>query len=178
MRFSVLLNEEEKEIEVSRQGESLLVMYDGQTFKARLIHTDEAHFVIEVEESGPGSFVRRKRIRAAGFRDGDNRQLWANGQLVNYKRLREGAVVAPDSRAASLSASIPAVVSEILVSIGDEVTMGDKLILLESMKMILPIQSPCDGIVLAINCLPGEAVQPGLQLVEIDEKSEEVSDEK
>ena len=177
MRFTVLLNEDEKEIEVSRRGESLLVTYDGQSFKARLIHTDEAHFVIEVEEPGPGTFVRLKRIRAAGFRDGDNRQLWANGQLVNYKRLREGSAEVPNIRSASLSASIPAVVSEILVSVGDKVTLCDKLILLESMKMILPIQSPCDGFVTAINCLPGEAVQPGLQLVEIDEQSEEMLDE-
>jgi urea carboxylase len=46
---------------------------------------------------------------------------------------------------------------------------GQKLILLESMKMILPIVAPCDGRIVAIHCQPGRAVQTGVQLVEIDE---------
>ncbi|MGD8584253.1 MAG: biotin/lipoyl-binding protein [Chloroflexota bacterium] len=168
MRFRVLLNEEEKEIEIVRQAEQLTISYDGQTFNARIIHTDGAHFVLEVEEPGPGEFVNRKQIRAAGYADGDQRQLWSNGRLVHYKRLREGASGTFDAQAASLSASIPAVVSEILVQVGDRVSNGDKLILLESMKMILPIVAPCDGQIAAIHCQPGEAVQTGIQLVEID----------
>lgn len=170
MRFNVLLNEELKEVEVIRQGDILHIGFDGQSFKARLIHTDDAHFVLEVEEFGPDAFISRKRIRAAGFKEGDNRQLWANGRLVNYRIVRQGAAAPLDQQTASLSASIPAVVSEILVKIGQEVKIGDKLILLESMKMILPIQAPRAGFVTAINCIPGQAVQPGVQLVEIEEQ--------
>jgi biotin carboxyl carrier protein len=169
MRFKVLLNEEEKEIEVVRQADRLTIRYDGQTFNARIIHTEGAHFVLEVEEPGPGDFVSRKRIRAAGYANGDRRQLWSNGRLVNYQRLREGTPATVDSQAASLSASIPAVVSELLVNVGDQVRNGDKLILLESMKMILPIVAPCDGRITAIHCQPGEAVQTGVQLVEIEQ---------
>ena len=169
MRFKVRLNDEEKEIQVVRQGDRLTISYDGQTFNARIIHTEGAHFVLEVEEQGPGEFISRRRIRAAGHRDGDNRQLWSNGRLVHYQRLREGAAGPPDALAASLSASIPAVVSEILVEVGDRVTSGDKLILLESMKMILPIEAPCDGLITAINCEAGQAVGSGVQLVDIEE---------
>jgi biotin carboxyl carrier protein len=169
MRFKVILNDEEKEIEVNRQGDRLTITYDEQTFNARIIHTEGAHFVLEVEEPGPGEFVSRKRIRAAGYADGDRRQLWSNGRLVYYQRVREGAPAPVDTQVASLSASIPAVVSEILVQVGDRVTGGDKLILLESMKMILPIVAPFDGLITAINCEPGEAVQTGIQLVEMDE---------
>lgn len=168
MRFKVLLNDEEKEIEVVRQAEKLTITYDRQTFNARIIHTEGAHFVLEVEEPGPGEFVSRKRIRAAGYANGDQRQLWSNGRLVNYRRVREGTPGTVDAQAASLSASIPAVVSEILAKVGDRVTSGDKLILLESMKMILPIVAPFDGVIAAINCEPGQAVQTGVQLVEIE----------
>jgi biotin carboxyl carrier protein len=170
MRFNVLLNEELKEIEVIRQGNNLRISYDGQTFEARLIHTDDAHFVLEVEELGPDSFISRKRIRAAGYKDGDNRQLWANGRLVNYQVVPQGTTTPLVDQTGSLSASIPALVSEILVKSGQTVKIGDKLILLESMKMILPIQAPYAGTVTAINCDPGQAVQPGVQLVEIEEQ--------
>jgi 3-methylcrotonyl-CoA carboxylase alpha subunit len=69
----------------------------------------------------------------------------------------------------SLSASIPAVVAEVLVSVGETVAAGDKLILLESMKMVIPIQAPYDGAVTKINCTAGESVQAGVPLIEIEE---------
>lgn len=168
MRFKVLLNKEEREFEVIRQGDRLRITYDGHTHNARLIYTEGAHYVLEVEEPGVDGFIYRKRIRAAGHRSGDNRQLWSNGQLVSYQLMREGQGATTESQTPSLSASIPAVVSEILVQPGEKVKPGDKLILLESMKMILAIKAPVTGIVKAINCSPGEAVQPGLPLIEIE----------
>lgn len=169
MKFKIRLGSEEKEIEVNKQGDRLLITYDGRTTEARIIHTDGPHFVLEVEEpANENGKSRRKQIRAAGVRDGDKRQLWANGHLVNYERLREGAQAQAGDAGASLSAAIPAVVSEILVKVGAEVKTGQKLILLESMKMVLPIQAPYDGLVTAINCRPGEAVQPGNQLITIE----------
>ncbi len=171
MRFKILLNEEEKEIEVIRQGDRLSISYDGQNFEARIIYTDGPHFVLEVEERGPGDFIYRKRIRAAGYLDGDNRQLWANGRLVSYRRISDEVPAISDPHSASLSPTIPAVVSEVLVKVDQVVKIGQKLVLLESMKMIIPIHSPCDGVVTVVNCSPGEAVLPGQQLVDIEEQS-------
>lgn len=168
MRFKVLLNNEEREFEVIRQGDRLRITYDGKTHNARLIYTEGAHYVLEVEEPGVDGFIYRKRIRAAGHRTGDKRQLWSNGQLVSYQLIPEGHAATTEHQAPSLSTSIPAVVSEILVQTGDEVKSGDKLILLESMKMILAIKAPVAGIVKAINCSAGEAVHPGLQLIELE----------
>jgi len=168
MRFKVHFNGVESEIEVVQQGDRLIVTRDGQTFDARLIHTDGAHFVLEVEEESPDGFVNRKRIRAAGYREGDKRQLWANGRMINYRRIQEGTEPESDLGSASLSASIPAVVADVLVNAGDKVKKGDKLILLESMKMIMAIQAPYDGTVQDIHCTQGEAVQPGIRLIEIE----------
>ncbi len=168
MRFRVHFNEEDSEIDVVQQGDRLIVTRDGQTFIARLIHTDGAHFVLEIEEESPDGFVKRKRIRAAGYREGDKRQLWANGRMIEYRRLQEGTAVQSDVGPASLSATIPAVVSDVLVKIGDAVKKGDKLILLESMKMILAIAAPYDGTIQAIFCAQGEAVQPGIRLIEVE----------
>jgi biotin carboxyl carrier protein len=172
MKFKAKIGDEEKEIEVIRQGERLRISYDGRTTDARIIHTDGPHFVLEIEEPiGEDGQFRRKQIRAAGVSDGDKRQLWANGRLVNYERIREGAAAQGAGDAASLSASIPAVVSEILVEIGAAVKAGEKLILLESMKMVIPIQAPYDGTVTTINCQVGEAVQPGNQLIELESET-------
>jgi 3-methylcrotonyl-CoA carboxylase alpha subunit len=172
MKFKARIDQEEKEFEVVRQGNKLRISYDGRTTDARIVHTDGPHFVLEIEEpTGEDGQVRRKQIRAAGVRDGDKRQLWANGRLVNYERVREGAAEQGPGAGASLSASIPAVVSEILVAVGTAVKTGEKLILLESMKMVIPIQAPHDGVVTAIHCQVGEAVQPGFQLIGLESET-------
>lgn len=164
MKFKVRLGDEEKEIEVIKQGNRLRISYDGQTTETRIVHTEGPHFVLEVQDPSG----HRKQIRAAGIKDGDKRQLWANGRLVNYERIREGAADQELAAESSLTTSIPAVVSELLVEVGEAVKTGQKLLLLESMKMVLPIQAPYDGTVSAIHCQAGEAVQPGIQLIELE----------
>jgi biotin carboxyl carrier protein len=122
--------------------------------------------VLEYDEPH-GDYVRRRRLRAAGFATGDIRQLWVNGSQVHYKRVRRREAASPATDSGSLSAAIPAIVSEILVQPGDLVAAGEKLLLLESMKMILPIKAPFAGTVIAIHCAAAQAVQPGIPLVEL-----------
>ena len=43
------------------------------------------------------------------------------------------------------------------------------MIVLEAMKMELPIRSPRDGVVKAIRCEAGELVQPGTTLLELED---------
>jgi acetyl/propionyl-CoA carboxylase alpha subunit len=65
----------------------------------------------------------------------------------------------------SMSAPMPGVVLKILVNVGDAVTKGAPLIILEAMKMEHQITAPRDGTVASINCKEGEMVQSGLDLV-------------
>jgi 3-methylcrotonyl-CoA carboxylase alpha subunit len=62
---------------------------------------------------------------------------------------------------------MPASVVSIKVRAGDAVTAGDVLILLEAMKMELPVKAPRDGIVGQLLCREGELVQPGVPLIEL-----------
>jgi 3-methylcrotonyl-CoA carboxylase alpha subunit len=55
----------------------------------------------------------------------------------------------------------------IAVQPGAAVQAGDTLIVLEAMKMELPIRAPRAGIVRAIHCHEGDLVQPGVLLVEL-----------
>ena len=164
-KFKVKVNGEEVEVEVVRQGENFRVSRNGTATAVRLLHHDGTNLIIEqVKEDG-----MRQRIRAAGQLDGDRRYVWVNGRSFSYQRLRDRQKTVVDSDTSRLSASIPAVVAEILVNVGDTVADGDKLILLESMKMVIPIQAKFPGIVTGINCQAGDAVQPGDPLIHIDE---------
>ena len=49
---------------------------------------------------------------------------------------------------------------------------------LEAMKMELPVRSPRDGVVKVIGCAVGELVQPGTTLLQLEEPTEDVKDER
>ena len=67
----------------------------------------------------------------------------------------------------SLTAPMPATVVDVKVKAGDAVKRGDIVIVLEAMKMELPVRALGDGTVSAVHCRPGELVQPDTVLLEI-----------
>ncbi|HEY8536382.1 MAG TPA: biotin/lipoyl-containing protein [Vicinamibacterales bacterium] len=69
--------------------------------------------------------------------------------------------------ASAIAAPMPASVRAVLVAPGDPVTEGQTLIVLEAMKMELPLRAPADGTVAAVHCAVGDLVQPGTELVEL-----------
>ncbi len=68
----------------------------------------------------------------------------------------------------SLSAPMPATVRQVLVGAGDRVAPGQSLIILEAMKMELPVRAGAKGTIRAIHCREGELVQPGVTLIDLD----------
>lgn len=165
-KFKLAINQEEREFKATRQGDVITVQMEAETATLHLISQDDNTILLEKELPNG----RRQRIRLAGAKDGDKRQLWVNGRHLTAERVRQrGSGSSADT---SLAASIPAVVSEILVNVGDAVADGDKLILLESMKMVIPIQAPYAGTVTAVNCAAGESVQAGVQLIELEKSGD------
>jgi biotin carboxyl carrier protein len=69
---------------------------------------------------------------------------------------------------AGVMAPMPATVVAINTAVGQPVKEGDTMIVLEAMKMELPIKSPRSGIVKAVHCAKGDLVQPGVNLLEIE----------
>ena len=64
-------------------------------------------------------------------------------------------------------APVTGVVLVIAVAIGDAVGIGDELVVVESMKMEIPIESPTAGRVAGIDVVVGWAVSEGDVLVTI-----------
>ena len=75
--------------------------------------------------------------------------------------LTNGVMMAEDVRA-----EIVASVLEVVVHEGDQIGEGDTLVLLESMKMEIPVLSPKAGTIKEIRVAEGEAIGEG-QLVAI-----------
>jgi acetyl/propionyl-CoA carboxylase alpha subunit len=72
-----------------------------------------------------------------------------------------------DGGAEMLTAPMPANVITINVKPGDTVKKGDILMLLEAMKMELPVRAPHEGTVRTIRCREGELVEAEAVLLEL-----------
>ena len=68
-------------------------------------------------------------------------------------------------RVANVEAHITGTVWKIEVAVGDSVEEGDTIVVLESMKMEMPVEAEDEGTVAEIRCAEGQAVSEGDTLV-------------
>jgi biotin carboxyl carrier protein len=105
---------------------------------------------------------------------GASPDLWAfwNGHVFHSPGdLQEDArqpARAAGAAARTLAAPMPATVIKVLVAPGSRVAEGETVLLLEAMKMELPIRAPGEATVKAVHCRAGDLVQAGQELVELE----------
>jgi acetyl-CoA carboxylase biotin carboxyl carrier protein len=69
---------------------------------------------------------------------------------------------------ANVEAHITGTVWKIEVQVGDTVEEGDTVVVLESMKMEMPVEAEDEGTVAEIRCEEGQAVSEGDTLVVLE----------
>jgi len=67
-----------------------------------------------------------------------------------------------------VGAHITGTVFKIEVSVGTQVNPGDTLVILESMKMEMPVEAPTRGTITEIKVREGQSVQEGEALIVLD----------
>ena len=127
----------------------------------------------EVERIGDGWYLVREgehawRVAIADAPDGT--WVFVNGLVARIERADSQAQRrrSKGRGEAGVMAPMPATVVAINTAAGQPVKDGDTLIVLEAMKMELPIKSPRSGRVKAVHCAKGDLVQPGVSLLEIE----------
>ena len=134
-----------------------------------LLRRAEREFVVEVTRTGVvvDGVAADIPQAAIAVRDGDTRWVFLDGEVYEFDvqspGRRRGAV-----QHGTLTAPMPATVRKIIVGPGAAVRRGDTLLVLEAMKMELPVRAPGDGTVKRVSCREGELVQPGVPLVEME----------
>ena len=128
--------------------------------EVREVRGDGVRLQVEGAEGGPAWVVRA----------GDSRWVYYDGCVYELEVQRDGGRKRTQSHG-SLAAPMPATVRQIRVAAGDQVARGDTLIVLEAMKMELPVRASIDGTVAAIHCREGELVQPGRPLIDLAAKA-------
>lgn len=131
---------------------------------------DEVTFVTRITAPGEVRLGEDGARVAWVAASGDLRWVFLDGKAyeieVELEGRRRRRPAAPGQ--GSLSAPMPATVVRVEVSPGTPVHRGDTLVILEAMKMELPIRASSDGTVKSVSCKPGDLVQPGVALIEIE----------
>jgi pyruvate carboxylase len=66
-----------------------------------------------------------------------------------------------------VAAPIPGLIAQLQVSVGTKVAKGDKLLMMEAMKMQNTVYAPCDGVVAELNVVLGDTVEAKDLLIKI-----------
>ena len=126
-----------------------------------------------VESIGDGWYLvsdgtRRWRVAVASTSEFD--WVFVNGQVTRFDAVPKdaGRKRARGRGDAGVMSPMPATVVAINAAPGQSVSQGDTLIVLEAMKMELPIKAPRNGVIKAVHCATGDLVQPGVNLLEFE----------
>jgi len=127
--------------------------------------------VSDVTPLGNGRYlIEQGSTTTVAFAVASGRETWV---FLDGRTFLVGSSTGQRTRVSStdegdaLAAPMPATVVRIEVTPGQSVTKDGLLVMLEAMKMELPIRAPRDGRVTTIHCRVGEIVQPGVPLLEI-----------
>jgi len=159
---------------------------DGDADVAVVAHYRNGHYLLEL----PSGELRARgeldgdddirvdldglRFTATVVREGDALTVLADG-ITHSLTLHDPLTVGMEDevREGSLKAPMPGTVVRVMAAVGERVSEGAPLLVLEAMKMEYTIRAPADGIVESLNFTAGEQVAEGTELLAILPDSEE-----
>ncbi len=161
---------------VDVNGQRVVVELDGVTATVDGVRHEVA---LTVVDGTPVRLVRvGESVHRVLTRRGASRGQWlldVDGTRFETEALDERLRAIRDLTAASeaaggpapLVAPMPGLVVRVNVAVGDSVSAGQSLVVVEAMKMENELRAKAPGVVLSIRAVPGSAVEKGAVLVEL-----------
>jgi biotin carboxyl carrier protein len=124
--------------------------------------------LIRVGERVHRVIARRGASRGAWVLDIDGVRVETDALDERMRTIRDlTAAATVSSGPAPLRAPMPGLVVRVQVAVGDAVTAGQGLVVVEAMKMENELRATASGIVTAVHATVGTAVEKGAMLVEL-----------
>jgi biotin carboxyl carrier protein len=168
MKLQAEIGEEKYQVEVRREGTRVFADIEGRQYELEasepepnvflLKHEGRVHEIFVSPPSGAGEPLHVR----AGTHEIDVR-------IIDPKRLRGTGVAGEHAGGvAEIKTAMPGKVVRILVSVGDSVSKGDGVIVVEAMKMQNEMKSPKDGVVSEIRVAESDTVSASEVLMVIE----------
>jgi acetyl/propionyl-CoA carboxylase alpha subunit/acetyl-CoA carboxylase carboxyltransferase component len=151
-------------------GRIVALRYRGQSYSPKIcrldtqryrVEVDASQFEIDIDRLGQFEYwlsVFGQRFHIVSVAQGLKQRIEVDGVAHQIDRDDGGMVHAP----------APAVVVSLAVKAGDLVSVGDRLAVLEAMKMEMEVVAPFSGRVRSVLTIPNVQVDSGAPLMQID----------
>ncbi len=164
MKYYAKVHGQEYEIEIHHERE---IVVNGERY--------EIDFQ-KLPDAGLASLLLSNRSLEAVIEERDGFwEVLIHGQLYAVQvqderayRLAQARGTAVADGAGDVHAPMPGIIIAVPVKVGDRVKQGDRVAILESMKMENELRAPRDGVVTHINVQPGSSVEKNAVLVVIE----------
>jgi biotin carboxyl carrier protein len=172
-KYLVHLDGEPMEIELDRDDDRTLARFGGDGFwhQVDLQQVLASGLYVLLMDNRPIELSVEPRSRSSARVTVGRHRLEAVVERWRPPSARSKRATVARTGKAELTAPMTGSVVEVLCTVGDNVSEGDVLMIIESMKMNNELRAPTSGIVLSIRVKGGDRVQGGDVLAEIEAAS-------
>jgi biotin carboxyl carrier protein len=161
MKYVTIIHDRQYEIEILKDG---TVMVNGEPRHADFLSLGSSLYSLISDHNSFQVVV-----------DGESGhyEVLMNGHLYEVQVLDERALLMAQRRGTTttgtgqVSSPMPGLIVAVPVKVGDTVSAGQTVAILESMKMQNEMKTPIAGVVQAVHCEPGQTVDKGALLAVI-----------
>jgi biotin carboxyl carrier protein len=160
MKFAYQFNNQTHEVELQKTGNGYRAVVGGQSYEVEALEVGEGELIFLLDG---------RRIHVHHAAQNSRRWLAVGGWDYAIEKPVSGRRGATGSNGGNLiTAPMPGQVREVLVAQGDSVEKGQKLMLLEAMKMEIRILAPRAGTVASLKVRAGQQVDKDDVLAEVE----------
>ncbi len=166
MRYIVEVDGERRTIDIAPHA----IEVDGEQLDAQLVDVPGTPVsLLTVGDRVYRLVARRGDVKGRYTLSIDGRRFDAEALDERSRAIRDLSAAAADvAGPAPLVAPMPGLIVRVQVAVGDAVSAGQGLVVMEAMKMENELRAQRAGRVIAIRAVPGAAVEKGAVLVEME----------
>ncbi|MGJ3237695.1 MAG: acetyl-CoA carboxylase biotin carboxyl carrier protein subunit [Anaerolineae bacterium] len=161
MKYTTIVNNTQFEVEILNDGK---ILVNGEPHNVDFVSLEESLYSV---------IQNTKSYEIAIEEDRGAYEILMAGHLYEATVLDQRALLMAQRKGGLMAGSgevhspMPGLIVDVPVKVGDSVTQGDTVVILESMKMQNELKAPRDGKVQTISCEAGQTVDKGSLLVNI-----------
>lgn len=156
MKYIATIEDESYEIEINEEGE---ILADGERLPAEFqAVAEQAVYSLLLDNRSFEAHISPGQEGLDVLLRGQLYEVWVEDERQRLLRKAAGGDIAQTGEY-QLKAPMPGLIVDVPVQEGDEVTKGQNLIILESMKMQNELKAPRDGVIGRVRVKSGDSVK-------------------
>lgn len=156
--FRIKIGGEEMRITVERQGDELLVERDGESYRVTVLPPESPP--VDGDSHSSAAAPDRPVPSSSG--------IAAGSTTTSAPRTGPTETPLPSGGGSGVPAPITGMIKEVLVNAGERISAGERVMMMEAMKMDIEVLAPASGTVAQVFVAAGDSVRENQPLFRIE----------